>query len=407
MIVSHKHIQGQISLLFGTTLAALLVVTLLLASSMRQISQQWYLQNVADAAASSGALVMARELNFIALTNRALIANQIALAQLVGLVSWMAMLEDGSKRLAMISRVVPYLNTFTHQLQNFIRSARPIIEGLIKLAIISQRVVVQAISASQRAAHVAFTTLIVQTIEEVTFKHDPNLSWEARHTNGVVPAPWLWWRKIHHPSTAEPGQLTLSELALASRDPFSLQRSYTWLDLGILKMKKGGGTELHVEPGGRWSWQALDTTSLHQRLLFWSSEAQWARGARYLSHNRRYLNNSDHYGSSTKYNRAGTRSAKRLARSLQQPMPAFTFTSFKGAAEVPQILVRIKTPSDENEQSQQVFSKAGVTFSRPLQVFSRADNSYEGPNLFNALWYSELKPLTSADKLVLTVWGRS
>lgn len=406
MSTLRRHLQGQVSVLFGGVLAALLVVMLLLVAGMQRTSQQWYLQNVADAAASSGARVIARELNFIALTNRALIANQIALAQLVGVASWMAMLEDGSKRLALISRVIPYLNTFTHHLQQFIRAAQPVIERMIQLAIVGQGAVVQAISIAQRAAHVAFTSLVVQTIDEITHKHDTKLLWEARHTNGVVPAPWLWWRKLRHPSTATPEQVDLAKMALASRDPFSAKRSYVWFDLRLLKMKKGGGTELHVEPGGRWSWQALDTTSLHQKLLFWSSEVQWARGARYQSTTHRYQNNPAHYGDSTSYNRAGTRSAKRLAKSLRQPMRPFTFTSFSGTADVPQMLVRILKPAATGGEQLQAFAKAAVTFSRPLQVFARADDQHEGPNLFNALWHAQLTPLTAQDKLVLAVWGR-
>ncbi len=47
------------------------------------------LQNTADAAAYSAAVAEARDYNFSAYTNRAMVANQVAVAQFVGLTSWM------------------------------------------------------------------------------------------------------------------------------------------------------------------------------------------------------------------------------------------------------------------------------------------------------------------------------
>lgn len=47
------------------------------------------LQNTADAAAYSASVAEARDYNFSAYTNRAMIANQVAVAQFVGLTSWM------------------------------------------------------------------------------------------------------------------------------------------------------------------------------------------------------------------------------------------------------------------------------------------------------------------------------
>src|SRR5690606_2686661 len=46
------------------------------------------LQNTADAAAYSAAVAEARDYNFSAYTNRAMVANQVAVAQFVGMTSW-------------------------------------------------------------------------------------------------------------------------------------------------------------------------------------------------------------------------------------------------------------------------------------------------------------------------------
>jgi hypothetical protein len=51
-------------------------------------SEKMQLQNAADAAAYSVSLTEARDLNFMAYTNRAMVANEVAIGQLVGMASW-------------------------------------------------------------------------------------------------------------------------------------------------------------------------------------------------------------------------------------------------------------------------------------------------------------------------------
>jgi hypothetical protein len=70
--------------------AALLVILALYAmySMNSQAVEKVKLQNTADAAAYSAAVAEARDYNFSAYTNRAMVANQVAVAQFVGLTSW-------------------------------------------------------------------------------------------------------------------------------------------------------------------------------------------------------------------------------------------------------------------------------------------------------------------------------
>ena len=51
-------------------------------------SDKMALQNAADAAAYSVSVVEARDLNFASYMNRAIIANEVAIGQMVGLASW-------------------------------------------------------------------------------------------------------------------------------------------------------------------------------------------------------------------------------------------------------------------------------------------------------------------------------
>src|SRR5690554_8200809 len=73
----------------------------------------------------------------------------------------------------------------------------------------------------------------------------------------------------------------LADMVTASRDPFSQSRSYRWLDGGLVRIQKTGGSELQVEQYGRWGWQALDTVAVHINLLFTRQEIPWGYGAAY------------------------------------------------------------------------------------------------------------------------------
>ena len=69
-------------------MAVLVVAALALYKSGKLTSNKMELQNAADAAAYSMSLVEARDLNFAAYMNRAIVANEVAIGQFVGLASW-------------------------------------------------------------------------------------------------------------------------------------------------------------------------------------------------------------------------------------------------------------------------------------------------------------------------------
>src|SRR5437870_4215639 len=80
--------RGQAILWFLTTAAACCAVFALVYNVGQVTNEKEKIVNAADASAISGALTEARILNFEAYTNRALIANEVSIAQLVSLDSW-------------------------------------------------------------------------------------------------------------------------------------------------------------------------------------------------------------------------------------------------------------------------------------------------------------------------------
>src|SRR5690606_2158102 len=80
--------SGQAVIWMLALLVSMSMVMVGIYSTGRVTSEKQKLTNATDAAAYSGALVQARALNMMAYGNRAMIANEVLLAQAVSLHSW-------------------------------------------------------------------------------------------------------------------------------------------------------------------------------------------------------------------------------------------------------------------------------------------------------------------------------
>jgi Putative Flp pilus-assembly TadE/G-like len=80
--------HGQ-AMIFGLLFMAVVVMSLLILFNQGQlIKNRVQLENAADAAAYSQAKLAARNMNFAAYTNRAMVANEVSIGQMVSLLSW-------------------------------------------------------------------------------------------------------------------------------------------------------------------------------------------------------------------------------------------------------------------------------------------------------------------------------
>ncbi|GEM_PF-6932788 len=94
-------------LLIVLLLPAVLIALFMTFSAAKLTTAKMEVQNAADAAAYSVSVLEARDLNFMAYTNRAMIANDVAIAQIVGLTSWAASLASVPGQLNIISTNCP------------------------------------------------------------------------------------------------------------------------------------------------------------------------------------------------------------------------------------------------------------------------------------------------------------
>ncbi|MGQ4277648.1 hypothetical protein ACQ5ES_11420 [Pseudidiomarina sp. E22-M8] len=385
--------RGYTSAWFLPVLAALMVLTMGVMQGSATLRATWYEQSVADNMASSAATLLARELNLLALINRALLANELTLAQLAGIYSWYLMMRDVADRSATISSWIPYLNAVTRQISQTIRQLEQPLATVLRGAIYFQALITTALRATQWFARLSFSLEIPRTLSEVLARHDlKQADWQVLHAPGLVPLPWLWWTYVP-PQHSGKDQMLAKNLMLASLDGFSRRRSYRWLTAVQVSIRKAGGARLKNDKQGRWSWQSMDTVAVHISGLLDSEELPWGDGLSYLGNRVQDYRNKD-FGESPRINPLTTDWAESLQTSLTTTARQFSYfnrTDDLKPDDWPQVIVSLND----------VTAKAGVYFSRPAKLFPRTDGKQEQANLFNSLWQPELMSLTLTEKLLL------
>ncbi|MBL4856372.1 MAG: hypothetical protein JKX89_05635, partial [Idiomarina sp.] len=357
--------------------------------------RQWYLQSVADNAAYSAAVAMSRQMNFLSLTNRALIGNQVAIAQWVGLASYMSMLDRTADNLETVTSFIPYIGQITRVLSTILDRVEEGYQQLARVLIRFQSAVIQGISAAQRLLDASFVLELPLLIQDIVSKHSGDLSWEAYQGGGVVPFPTLWWRKTEVRKTSNERQSKeLEELTLKSLDPFSKSRGYNWIDVFTHKIIKRGGTELSRNRNGGWDWHALDSVSLHGRKWFVGSFREqlplgWGAKAQ---QQRRYHRSG--YGAAFQSNSMSSRLGLAQMESFNSNPQKFSYMRLSNFLKMGMDTVIIKV----GDSNQVAYAKAKTHFSRPDKIFYRKDDLYETDNLFNALWEPQLTSISYKDK---------
>lgn len=96
-MITMKQQSGQTMVLALVFIVVILIGLLVLFNTGQLTRNKMEVQNAADAAAYSAGILYARELNFMAYTNRAMIANQVTLGQFAAFQSWGKKYELGAQ----------------------------------------------------------------------------------------------------------------------------------------------------------------------------------------------------------------------------------------------------------------------------------------------------------------------
>ena len=107
---------GQAFLWFLATLAASCATLLVVYNVGQLATEKEKTTNAADAVALSGALVQARGMNLLAYNNRAIVANEMTIAQITSLDGWVKYNYQLTENLAIVTSWIPYVDEITQSI---------------------------------------------------------------------------------------------------------------------------------------------------------------------------------------------------------------------------------------------------------------------------------------------------
>jgi hypothetical protein len=226
------------------------------------------LVDTADAAAWSAGLWRARVLNYHAYANRAILANEVAIAQAVTLLAWSKYFESLTRNAAVFATYLPPAEPVLIGAAEAALLARASAEVAANLEIPARGAVAvgykEILQTSQEILHLSTQGFGLSMVAaEVARANDPAFfAW-------VLPDPTAQWLRFTHRATSQQDRRRLADLVLASLDPFTagprtedIRTPVPSLCLNLMRLRKRGATTLSEDME---RWEAVDTMSFHLR----------------------------------------------------------------------------------------------------------------------------------------------
>ena len=469
-------------LVFCLAMLILLSLSIGYSFNVNKVSaEKTRLQNTADAAAYSVASVEARDLNFKSYTNRAMVANQVALAQSISLVSWARFVDRFVENISYIMSAVPPLRVFFSGISKGVSAGMKIFEQSLGIAITTINLLESSLSGAQKIHHFGTIAMAKEILNTVVKKNDSAVDQSLTISNSLMMSAYI---KDHETFTKRYSPLKVTktnkswgasgnfyehkermdefrEVTLDSRDSFSTNRTYNWLDETWVwwdikaKVRKTGGSELTGNSrsldnlGDYYTWSAMDTMSMHFKVwsygfngwgwsswmealpLGWGASATGGEKKLYFD---KGLGGRYRYGSSYRINSAAASLAgweylKKGVTGRFNGLRAFYDIKQKGlVSEAPGIAVLLLKPHGASavktvkhttfgagsseldieaeggllKNRLSALSQAVPYFSRPndVSVFRRSDKLREYGNLYNPFWQPRLSEVSNGKKLI-------
>ena len=367
-------------------LAGLATATLFVYESGRLVAQKRRLLDAADATALSAATFEARVLNFESYMNRAIVANQAAMAQSVSLRSWLDYMTRTVSRANRITRYVPWLGAATTSLQRVMaganRAAQPLLvagEGTLALFTVD-------FARAGAALHLAAAPATLELARHTATENYPGAELSARGNASFGVHLGQWSRLTRTYEGAQRGRQ--KDVVLRSLDRFTTDRGASFRVPVIVRLEKRGGTDLL----GFDTWRGLDTFALHHRTLFGWREA-FSIGWGAAEQGRRTSLRGQH-GGSYRVNRRTSRTAMRDLRSssLSRGLPAMRDVARlePSVANDLRLDLELSVPVGHEGPSpatMTALSSARVFHERPTP---RADRRRELASLYSPYWQARL-----------------
>ncbi|MFV0478343.1 MAG: pilus assembly protein TadG-related protein [Parahaliea sp.] len=279
--------RGQILplILFCLVIAGVLMV--IMFNVTQKVTDKTVASNASDAAVYSGGVWAARQLNYMAYTNRAMIANHVAAGHLIAYVSWTEYIEKVADNINDIGQYIPYVQVVTRALDAY--------AGIVKTAAeVSAYVLIPGIdtvnglyAASQLQAKFDLNPTRVEAImSEVVEVHDPVLRFNNTSDLGgstgssyqpqidlaiaQYRAKLVAATEIASPGSDDNEMSDMVELSYAGSEEWLNNREWTWTLAPGIKLRKSASTEQELN-GGLGNWEAEDELELGT----WSGKWNW------------------------------------------------------------------------------------------------------------------------------------
>ncbi|MDY6929652.1 MAG: Tad domain-containing protein [Pseudomonadota bacterium] len=280
-------------------------------NASRISSEKTRLQNTADAASYSVAAVESRDLNFNAYTNRAMVANQVAIAQSISIISWSRFVDRFVANISHLTSFIPPLRAVFAGISRGVSAAVSGMETAISGMIFSINHIEQILSMAQQAHHAGTLAMAHDVYNEVVRRNDPEVDRSFSLRRGMFIADYIHGHQ-NFTTQYDPGNVTrgnqrsrsgsinrkkydehkkrmdeFRSVTLESRDGFSKNRTYDWIGKKWIgpkyqvRVRKTGGSELtgsvsdRNKLGGYYTWSAMDTLAMHHRSLKWGGWSSW------------------------------------------------------------------------------------------------------------------------------------
>ncbi|MES9825789.1 MAG: pilus assembly protein TadG-related protein [Candidatus Thiodiazotropha endolucinida] len=313
-------------------LMSTILLGLVLFNTGQTASEKSRLVNAADAAAYSGLIWQARALNYQAYTNRAMVANQVSIGQMVSLTSW-------TQYAYIVARNIDYIGTWFPIIRPYTQAAESITEmidgAMVNIAEAFIPVIDTVNGVMSQSQHAIFLASFAATpgiVREVAERNDDRYNVETAYAVIGMGQNGVNWNNFTERYEDNGGLLRKANVVNRSKDEFTSSRNLRTgdmlpgapnrLDLGIVRVwvKKEGRTNYISEESTsssylfqnnssasnlEWEWKGKDTLSFH--IEVWDCDHRgcgWDHDKIPLGWGSRYVNgdfecDDSHYQSSS------------------------------------------------------------------------------------------------------------
>lgn len=242
------------------------LMAIVLFNNGQLTSEKSHLANTADAAVYSGLVWQARALNFNAYTNRAMVANQVSIAQFVSLRSWTDYGAQTATNIDAIGQFTPFA-PITKQVKEAAKAVDMTVGAIAEVAVPVIDTINRTLATSQEAVYLASFASTPKLVKDVVKENDNTYHSDSAYSVVSLGQNALAWKSFVEKYDDKPGIERKVKLIHESLDGFSRGRNWDfgYLPIGVVqiaKVVKEGTTELQ-EDDGKYAWLAKDTFSVH------------------------------------------------------------------------------------------------------------------------------------------------